>query len=845
MYTSKYYTCEQIDQRLLQGYFDDFVQAGFVGTLSEFQAFVLSIKDKIDKKDFDAAKKELEDKLAQDLENLDLDTKLKKVKKNLKKKIQAVQDAIPTKVSELQNDADYQTKEQVEKFISDLVDGADKSMDTLKELADALNNDPNFAANVINLITNLRTELEAEIKRAEQSDNKFIEDLKEEIKKREDGDQNILNLINDFNDRILKLQENLGNLQNELTQKLNEYEQKLHSLEDKMGEESSRIEGLIDQEAQARKDGDQGIKDKLVELEQNLNNKDLASEQLHRDLETKIQLEAAARESGDNQLQSALQEEATNRAADKSELLSKLSEEVNNRINGDAELKTKLEAETKSREADIKKVNADLEIEAANRENADRLLKSEIDNLKDNTEGKVKDLSDKLDQELSSVKESLDNKVDKREGYGLSKNDLTDELFDKLVNLDRYANYITKVSELENDLGFQTLEDVKAEIEKVIDAAPDALNTLKELADALDNDPNFAATITNKLTQLAVQLNKEVEDREKADKAITEAYTLAIQGAVNNLQAALTVLEGTVNNNYRELSKDIANLQNDQDDLDAKIDSTKEELLEKVRELRTNVTEQINGLNTKWVEFKSSVEGQISDQNAKISANTAAIQTNLELIQALQKQYAEIPNNMQALINAEAEIRRASDDAIRAQITLVDQKLIQEVSDRKGEITRLETQMKNDKLEVENKIDKVKEDLEDLVKKTSNVAGSESIDVTKVAKEDGTQESKVSVIVKQNDTLLSIGPDGVQSELTIEKAETEEEVTYTIKGKDEQVIQVLNVPKKMGDDFTEEDAENLYNEVYGEEFNPDAPGALVGMSPEEAEAIYNEIYNKP
>lgn len=51
MYVSKYYTNEEIDQRLLQGYFDDFVKAGFAGTINEFWAFVLSIANKVDKRE--------------------------------------------------------------------------------------------------------------------------------------------------------------------------------------------------------------------------------------------------------------------------------------------------------------------------------------------------------------------------------------------------------------------------------------------------------------------------------------------------------------------------------------------------------------------------------------------------------------------------------------------------------------------------------------------------------------------------------------------------------------------------------------------------------------------------
>lgn len=37
-------------------------------------------------------------------------------------------------------------------------------------------------------------------------------------------------------------------------------------------------------------------------------------------------------------------------------------------------------------------------------------------------------------------------------------------------------------------------------IQAVVGAAPDALDTLKEIGDALNNDPNFAATVTNQLS---------------------------------------------------------------------------------------------------------------------------------------------------------------------------------------------------------------------------------------------------------------------------------------------------------------------------------------------------------
>lgn len=41
MYTSKYYTCEQVDQRLLQGYYEDAVAAGYTGSKAQYLAGLL------------------------------------------------------------------------------------------------------------------------------------------------------------------------------------------------------------------------------------------------------------------------------------------------------------------------------------------------------------------------------------------------------------------------------------------------------------------------------------------------------------------------------------------------------------------------------------------------------------------------------------------------------------------------------------------------------------------------------------------------------------------------------------------------------------------------------------
>lgn len=55
----------------------------------------------------------------------------------------------------------------------------------------------------------------------------------------------------------------------------------------------------------------------------------------------------------------------------------------------------------------------------------------------------------------------------------------------------------TLVSQLTNDSGYQTLAQVSAAVASLVDSAPGTLNTLNELAAALNDDPNFATSITN------------------------------------------------------------------------------------------------------------------------------------------------------------------------------------------------------------------------------------------------------------------------------------------------------------------------------------------------------------
>lgn len=101
--------------------------------------------------------------------------------------------------------------------------------------------------------------------------------------------------------------------------------------------------------------------------------------------------------------------------------------------------------------------------------------------------------SDNIVGAINEVKGAIptnNNQLTNGAGYikGISKNDVTTAL--------GFTPYNST-----NPSGYQTAAQVKASIEAVIGAAPDALNTLDELAAALGDDANFAATVTEELSK--------------------------------------------------------------------------------------------------------------------------------------------------------------------------------------------------------------------------------------------------------------------------------------------------------------------------------------------------------
>ena len=697
MYVSKYYTCEEIDQRLLQGYYDDFVRAGFGGTINEFWAFVLSIKNKVDKKEgYDLSKNDFTDELKAKLDGIEEHANY------------------ITKVSQLENDLKYQTEEEVKQMISDLVDGADDALDTLKELAEALGNDPNFATTITNKLTDLRTALTEEVNRAKEAEAALGAAVAAVQDNLEYG-------LDQINKKIDTVKADLKAEIDRVEKRVDKNAEDIKDLEDKVNQGNDELEkelkDLIQKEKDERIAADNEIKESVNDLK-TLHINDKAS------LESKIAEETANRTNADTVLDSKINEEITNRQADTLALQGKIdqekvdrhsedqvlhneiSKEVTDRTNADNALQGNIDKEVQARTVADQVLQNNIDSEATTRAAQDLVLEHKIENVKEQGIEDKEQLLNAIAAEAAAREKGdkdLDTKkVDKREGYSLTKNDFTDILKAKLDGIEEKANYITHLSQLINDSGFQTEEEVNAAIQKIIGSAPEVLDTLKEIADALGNDPNFAATITKKLAAITEQVNQEIEDRIAGDEANSAEVAAEVQARKDADTALETKLKEYVDNKSDigdaalgvvkdNLNKEIQ----DRKDADAAIQSS---LDKEIAERKTadeaytqslaNVNQRISDLALSMQESINTLRNELTEQ---VNANTTAIATNQhsiernsEAITNLTKTVGDNYKEVKDMINEEIIDRTNADSALSSRIDTLNIDLNTESVERKA-----------------------------------------------------------------------------------------------------------------------------------------------------------------
>ena len=102
-----------------------------------------------------------------------------------------------------------------------------------------------------------------------------------------------------------------------------------------------------------------------------------------------------------------------------------------------------------------------------------------------------------------------------------------------------------------NTTQLATTAFVQARIGEIIDNAPGALDTLKELADALGEDANFSTTITNLVSDVSTNLKNQVAGsqttKQDTDVSLNLKADLAATDASLNLKADLAATDASLN----------------------------------------------------------------------------------------------------------------------------------------------------------------------------------------------------------------------------------------------------------------------------------------------------------
>ena len=390
----------------------------------------------------------------------------------------------------------------------------------------------------------------------------------------------------------------------------------------------------LDKEVADRTAADKALS---TEFTAKLDNTKQALESEVGNINTKLEQEKENRIAGDNALGVRIDSLEAGNTDAMNELKAKvnanttaINAEKDRAIAKETSLEAKIDTNLQNHKDDMAGINKDILTEKNDRLAGDTLLQTNID--KESTERANQDtlISNAVAQEkadrIAADQAMDDKKVDKVDGKVLSSNDFTDLLYAKLDGIEEHANYITKVSQLLNDSDFQNAEQVEAAIQKIIGSAPEVLDTLAEIAKALGDDPNFAATMTAKLTELENKLEAEKNLREQGDNTLQQSFT--------NLSNTLTT---TVN------------------------------------ELRTFVSETRTELLT-----------SLNATNALVTQNTANIQRNLELIQGIQDNIHGNYTAITDLLNNEIAARKAEDIRLEAKIDQNTSDLNTESEERKA-----------------------------------------------------------------------------------------------------------------------------------------------------------------
>ena len=252
----------------------------------------------------------------------------------------------------------------------------------------------------------------------------------------------------------------------------------------------------------------------------------------------------------------------------------------------------------------------------------------------------------------------------------------------------------------------------------LVDSAPDLLNTLKEISQAIGNDKDFATTIANNFSNINTQLSAEIENRQTANDNIIEqinaeraSTTTTLSDLSNDINAEKTraetaegELQSSINGLQANLAQEILNrssedstlqtnintessarqtadteLQNNIDTEKTRAEGVEQELQTSVNTITANLASEISNRQSSDETLQSNIDTVSTDLSTEITNREAAVTSEKNRADAEEARLA-------GLISTETSERQTQDQALQTNINTVNSRVDTEIADRQQAI---------------------------------------------------------------------------------------------------------------------------------------------------------------
>ena len=535
------------------------------------------------------------------------------------------------------------TTSYIDTAVTNLIDGSSEQLNTLRELSQALNDDANFGTNVVNQLA------------TKANDSLVVHNFGDETiqgNKSFTGTTTLNNIT--FTGLVNEIEPQTFNHLSDVTAPIQGQIDDLNSAVTNLSTNKADL-SYVDLQ-------DQALNSTMVIMNTNLiNSINTVNTTLTNSINDNVAILDASIESNVNTLNTTINTLNTN---------------LQNQINTKAEkayvdgIKTVTDNELlnlNTNKANLTYVNTQ-----------DQQLQTNIDTLQTNTQNELTNLStikanksyvDTADQLLQTNINTINSNI---QGQILTLQSADASLEDQIADLSNIKANITYV-------------DTK--IADLVGSSPELMNTLAEISNSLNNDPNFNTTLLNELalksnttyvdgqnTVLQSQINTINSTKSNItyvdgikNELQTNIGTLntALSNQITNLNSYVDTQDATLQTQINTLSNTKANI--------SYVDSTKIDLQNSINTVNTNLQNQIttvsNNLTSTQTTLESSILSASNNLQSQITSLTASKADLNYVDQSISNLVGLAPENLNTL----QELSNAIENDANFSVTLVNQ----------------------------------------------------------------------------------------------------------------------------------------------------------------------------